>query len=350
MADKPCVADLSFDALTAVIGGPGRAARVWQSLRAGDDPFELPTHWRPLLGQHCAPLAARVAHSAHSQCGTTKLAVQLADGAVVETVVIPRRDHSTVCISSQVGCARGCVFCATARMGRMRNLSAAEILVQVAFAEHAIRADHLPRLRNVVFMGMGEPLDNFATVAQSIGTLLHPRVWGLAPRQVTLSTVGPSVTAVRRLKRLPVSIAWSLHAADPLLRRHLVPNAKAALTDLRAAFQDALGRRTLFVEVTLLNDRNDSVEHAVQLADFLAPLLPNVRVNLLPMNSIDALGQLGSTPERVMNFRNVVRDRGVFCTVRHARGDDIAAACGQLVTQGFLGSVSSAGSSSGACA
>jgi 23S rRNA (adenine2503-C2)-methyltransferase len=253
--------------------------------------------------------------------------------------------RTTLCLSTQVGCGHGCVFCATGRMGLKRNLSADEILAQVVLARQSAAPAHLPPVRNLVLMGMGEPADNLDAVREALRTLTDPRGFGFARSKVMVSTIGPTSAAFDELGRMDAVLAWSLHAAEDGLRRRLVPRARHSTADLRAALIAALARRkpalrVLMIEVTLIHGLNDRPEDADALAEFLAPFaplyarFPKVCVDLIPMNS--AAGGSGlrrSPPERVLAFQQRLRARGVFCTVRATRGDDVAAACGQLATR-----------------
>jgi 23S rRNA (adenine2503-C2)-methyltransferase len=256
--------------------------------------------------------------------------VRLGDGAAVETVIIPTRRRTTVCVSTQVGCARACVFCVTATMGLARNLDAAEIVGQVLLAGAEARAAALPPVRNVVLMGMGEPLDNLDAVRRAVTLLTHPRALDLAPSRVTLSTVGTSPRGITALTDVRARLAWSIHAVDDGLRRRLVPTTRHAMLELREAFLAVMRARRdgLFVEMALLDGVNDSEAQAAALADFLAPF-PEVRINLLPMNP-GRSGAAPAPPERCARYQAVLRARGYFCMLRRPRGTEAAAACGQL--------------------
>ena len=256
--------------------------------------------------------------------------------------------RSTLCVSSQVGCAQACRFCATGRMGRRRNLATDEIVAQVFEGMRLARAHALPPVRNIVFMGMGEPLDNIDAVETALKVMTDQRAFGLSPRYVTLSTVAPSPEAVRRTRAWPARLAWSLHAADDRLRKMLVPSARHSAAALRDAFGEVLEARSarqasLLVEATLIAGVNDSPVHAAQFASLLLPLARlkggrvKVKVNLIPYNRNDDLGALGrtfepATEEDVLAFRRVLVEAGLFCSVRAQRGAEHAAACGMLAT------------------
>ena len=319
--------------LTELVEGSGRARAVWRALVAGKDPFSGDTVSQPVRSKLLArttPTPFDVERRDVSMCGTTKLRVAVGGERRIETVIIPKPTRSTVCVSTQAGCARGCVFCVTATMGLRGNLTAGEIVAQVVGASREAARVGLPPVRNVVYMGMGEPLDNYDAVARSIEVLCARDGFALAPAHVTLSTVGTSPEAIERTAELPVRLAWSLHAADDELRQRLVPTTRHTTLELRQAFERRFERTggTLFVEVTLVDGVNDGVEHAEALATFLSPF-PGVRVNLLPMNA-GRDGLAASEPSRAVAYRQRVRERGIFCAIRRSRGSDRSAACGQL--------------------
>lgn len=268
-----------------------------------------------------------------SSDGTTRFVTSLERGRAVETVVIPSVKRSTVCVSVQVGCRRACVFCATGRMGLLANLSGSEILDQIAWSAQIARRRSLPPVRNVVFMGMGEPLDNARAVGRALALLTDPRGWAFAPRHITVSSVGPSPRAVGLARRWPGRIAWSLHAADDALRRELVPTATAGVEELARAFLSLVEarRQPLFVEMTLIDGLNDEDPHADAAARLFAGRERQVRFNLLPVN-VTASGHRPSPIARVQAFRDRLRARGFFAMIRRARGSDERAACGQLLT------------------
>ena len=355
---SPSVADVggrsilaaSPEECAALLGGSGRAKLVWERLRAGVSPFGeeggLGKKARAQLGLAFRMPSYTLVSQTASECGTRKLLLELADGAAVEAVVIPSEDRpfSTLCVSSQVGCAQACTFCATGRMGRVRNLSTDEILAQLYEANALVRrTPGLPAIRNVVFMGMGEPLDNAAAVQSALNSMTHAFGFRLSTNHVCVSTVGPSPDAVRAtLPSLPARLAWSVHAADEELRRLLVPTSKPhSLVELRDAFADVLAERRdrgLMIECTLIDGVNDGARHAEELVELVAPLPGKTRINLIPYNENDALGPVGRTfrtspPEKVRAFHRAVMDAGVICTTRTTRGLGEAAACGQLATR-----------------
>lgn len=269
-----------------------------------------------------------VAHRSSASDGTVKYLLRLADGETIETVYLPYPDRVSVCVSSQVGCPAGCVFCATARGGLARNLAAGEIVDQVLTlaAEHPNR-----RISHAVFMGMGEPLFNVDNVVRALNLLMDEV--GMSGRHLTVSTVGVP-DGIRRLAvdAPTVTLALSLHAPDDELRGRLVPTArKWPLAEILGACAEHFDqtRRNLTFEYILLRNVNDSPEQARQLARVLGDLPGNV--NLIPFNAVSAATGL-ARPEtgRIAAFREVLEAAGRPTTQRMARGNDIDAACGQL--------------------
>jgi 23S rRNA (adenine2503-C2)-methyltransferase len=322
--------------LAEVLGGEGRAKDVFALLREGKDPrHALPPGPRRRLIERTAPTVLEVVESLESADGTVKLRVRLADAREIETVLIPSPRRTTLCISSQVGCARACRFCSTGTMGLLRNLSPDEIAGQVALGHQLVRERALPSLSNVVLMGMGEPLDNFEHVKTALTIIVGSSGLGIGRRHLTLSTVGPTAQAVRKAGVLDVPLAWSLHAADDALRRRLIPTARTSVSALLEAFQEALAPRQapLFVEVTLIDGVNDGPEQAEAIVTLFAGFPSEVRVNLLPMNSIGHAELGPARAERVRAFKDVLAQAGLRALVRQARGADQASACGQLVTR-----------------
>jgi 23S rRNA (adenine2503-C2)-methyltransferase len=276
--------------------------------------------------------------------GTTKWLFDVGAGDAVETVFIPEDDRGTLCISSQAGCAVGCRFCATGHQGFSRNLGTAEIVGQLWFAERRLRQQlQLPEgeraISNVVMMGMGEPLQNYAALLPALRVMLDDHGYGLSRRRVTVSTSGV-VPMIDRLRGdCPVALAVSLHAPNDALRDALVPlNRKYPLVELLQActrYLEAAPRDFITLEYCMLQEVNDTPDLAHQLIRLVrglegdAPAL-RCKLNLIPFNPFPASGLLRSTPQRVAAFAEVLRDGGIVTTVRKTRGDDIAAACGQL--------------------
>lgn len=273
---------------------------------------------------------------------TRKALFALHDGAVVETVLMIYRDRATVCVSTQAGCAMGCTFCATARMGLLRNLSTGEIIEQVLWAARELKTSSGERrteLSNIVFMGMGEPFANYDRWWGAVERLHDPHGFNFGARRMTVSTVG-LVPGIRRLAQaaLPINLAISLHAPDDTQRTALMPvNQRYPIADLLDATRDYItqtNRRVSF-EYVLMQGHNDTPAQARLLADLLRGAsrrdpLRLCHVNLIPWNPVPGEPFSRSERQRVLDFQQVLHDRGVACTVRVERGVDIAAACGQL--------------------
>jgi 23S rRNA (adenine2503-C2)-methyltransferase len=329
--------DLDHAALAELLADEPRyrADQVWHGLYAEQrDLGELTTLPRALRErlERELPAALRPVTESTSDDGeTVKWLWALADGATIETVLMHYPDRSTVCVSTQAGCAMACGFCATGQAGFERHLTTGEIVEQVVEAgRRAAASTPSRRLSNVVFMGMGEPLANYDRVWPAVRRL-HDDV-GLGARHLTISTVG-IVPGIRRLagEDLPVNLAVSLHAADDALRDELVPvNRRYPLSVLREALEAyrAVKNRRLSFEWALIDGVNDRAVDAEQLAAYARPLAAHV--NLIPLNPTPGWPTTGSPPGRVTAFRDLLRGLGVNATVRANRGTDIDAACGQL--------------------
>ena len=270
-----------------------------------------------------------------SQDGTRKWLLKLDNGNSIETVFIPEDDRGTLCISSQVGCALDCSFCATAQQGFNRNLTVAEIIGQLWLAEHTLRSEMEKDERvisNVVMMGMGEPLTNFNNVVQSMNLMMNDFCYGLSRRRVTLSTAGIVPALLRLKEQSPVSLAVSLHAANDSLRDQLVPiNKKYPLNQLIAACREYVeddNRRHITFEYVMLKDINDNPSHARDLVKLLKGI--SAKINLIPFNPFPQSHYQRSTPETIEIFRDILIKAGLVTITRKTRGDDIDAACGQL--------------------
>lgn len=268
-----------------------------------------------------------------SKDGTRKYLLSLADGEQIETVLMPYRDRYTVCISTQAGCAMGCVFCATGQMGFRRNLTAGEIVAQVLFAANVAQAEAPQRrLRNVVMMGMGEPLHNYEETTRAIRILTEDTGMAIGPRYITLSTVG-LVPAIRRLAKenLGVNLAVSLHGATDEQRNALVPLGRRwSLDDVMSACRDFCKQtnRRIFFEWALIDGANDSPQQAHALGRLLRGL--DAHVNLIPLNPTSDFDGAASRRAEISEFKAVLEQRGIPSTVRQRRGIDIDAGCGQL--------------------
>ena len=301
---------------------------------------QLPAKVRRRLEAETALGALPVARETHSSDGfTRKYLLALEDGAVIETVLMRFTGRVTACVSSQAGCAMGCVFCATGQMGFRRHLTAGEIVAQTVHVNRVLGAgERTPtgdraRLRNVVLMGMGEPLHNYDAVMQAIDILLDSAGVSLSSERITLSTVGV-VPGILRLaeEHSPVHLAVSLHAATQEGRAALIPVAKAwPLDELMAAcrtYSESTGRR-IFYEWTLIEGRNDSAEDARAVGRLLRGL--PAQVNLIPLNPTPGYAGLPGRSEAARRFQKILTEEfSLPSTVRQRRGIDIAAGCGQL--------------------
>jgi len=270
-----------------------------------------------------------------SRDGTRKHLFALRDGHRIESVMIPMETHATFCISSQVGCAMACSFCATARGGLARDLDAGEIVEQVLRLSGDLRTEPLPDLgdrgHNVVFMGMGEPLDNFNAVAAAVTTFTDEKGLAMSPRRITISTSGHAEGLARLVESsLNVGLTVSIGSSRPELRRKMMPvpgrTPLAEILELAEHYAQSRRRRAT-VAYVLLDGVNDGDDEAAALAQALRGR--PFKVNLIPMNRID--GKHGpASPKRVLGFQSVLREAGVEAYLRSSGGDDIAAACGQL--------------------
>src|SRR5262245_2807199 len=317
----------TLEDLAPPLGSRTRAAALRKFLTA-EPPSALPARvagvgrepWARLRGDAFLPAWSELERDTSAD-GTTKLALLLGD-ASVETVLIPGRARGTVCASSQAGCSRRCDFCATARLGLGRNLRAGEIVLQYLLAARLERAPP----RNVVFMGMGEPLDNLDEVLLAVRALtdVFP---GLSPRHVTVSTAGVLPAMRRFLRASPASLALSLNATSDALRTRLMPhNRRWPIAALLDALREA-GRRC-FVEYVLLAGLNDLPDDARRLAELLDGL--DVQLNLIPHNAFPGSPYRSPARADVLRFQQQLLERGLKSIVRWPRGADIAGACGQL--------------------
>jgi 23S rRNA (adenine2503-C2)-methyltransferase len=275
-----------------------------------------------------------------SKDGTIKWLFDVGGGDAVETVFIPEDDRGTLCISSQAGCAVGCRFCSTGHQGFSRNLSTAEIVGQLWFAEHFLRK-HLRQsqrvISNVVMMGMGEPLQNYSSLIPALRVMLDDHGYGLSRRRVTVSTSGVVPMIDRLALDCPVALAVSLHAPNDSLREDLVPlNRKYPLAELLDACNRYLAhapRDFITFEYCMLDGVNDQVEQAQELVRLVRERTSAglaCKFNLIPFNPFPASGLTRSSMSQVQLFARILSDAGIVTTIRKTRGDDIDAACGQL--------------------
>ncbi|PAU80911.1 23S rRNA (adenine(2503)-C(2))-methyltransferase RlmN [Halovibrio salipaludis] len=309
----------------------------------GVDDFEAMTNVSKTLRARLAEIAEirgpEVLLDETSSDGTRKWVMRMAEGNSIETVLIPDGERGTLCVSSQVGCSLDCSFCSTGKRGFNRNLSAAEIIGQVWAALRTFmpfdRTKERP-ITNVVMMGMGEPLLNFDNVVDAMDLMMDDWAYGISKRRVTVSTSGV-IPALEKLGEVSdVSLAISLHAPNDELRNELVPlNRKYPIERLLSATKQYLSglgdRRRATIEYTLIEGVNDQPEHASQLADLLVDV--PCKVNLIPFNPFPESDYRRPSGNAVKRFQDIMNQAGYITTVRTTRGDDIDAACGQLVGQ-----------------
>jgi 23S rRNA (adenine2503-C2)-methyltransferase len=340
---------------------PFRAEQVfrWIHERGVLDPEHMTDLGKPLRerlkADGFAP-PAKVADVHAAADGTRKLVLELAQGARVECVIIPMTDLAddadasaapeddeddgapspektriTLCVSTQYGCAMGCVFCASGQAGLQRGLTASEIVAQVIISKQYLKPNE--ELKNLVFMGMGEPLHHYDETARAIRLLTHPTARGMSPRRITVSTVGlvPGIARLGADFGGKVGLAVSLHAPNDVIRDRIMPmNRKFPIVELMRALREypLPMRRRITIEYTLMNQVNDGEAEARELVSLLRGL--RVKVNLIPMNPISASELKAPSGARVAAFQRVLSEAGLSCFVRTRRGDEVSAACGQL--------------------
>lgn len=344
MSAKPLIFDLSFDELESKLDSWGersyRARQIWRGLykQGIDTPQKLttlPTVLRQRLSDQFRFIAFEPVQWEHSlDENTEKVLLSLHDGQTIEAVLMHYDQRRTVCISTQVGCAMGCTFCATGQMGFQRNLSAGEIVSQALLFTRRLKAEG-HRLDNIVVMGMGEPFHNFDALAQAIRILNHPQGFRFGARRITVSTVGLIPGIERFGTEFPqLNLAISLHAATNQLRNQLVPvNRRYPLERLLPACREYVKRtsRRITFEWALIEGINDSLDQAEALVDIVRGL--NCHINLIPLNPTSAYTGRPSSPIRSGDFMKALSQRNVSHSVRVRRGIDIQAGCGQLASR-----------------
>ncbi len=343
--------DLSgLELLFAELGEkPFRARQVshWLHQRLVDDIGAMTDLAKPVrarLAERAFVRGPSVMRDTTAADGTRKWLLDVGNGNAVETVYIPEDDRGTLCISSQAGCALECAFCSTGKQGFNRNLTVAEIAGQLWHANRALIADGVTApwvehgrapITNVVMMGMGEPLANFDNVVAALRLFLDDHAYGLSRRRVTLSTSGLVPQLDRLRDACPVALAVSLHAPNDALRDQLVPiNRKYPLSVLLAAcvrYLERAPRDFVTFEYVMLDGVNDRPEHARELVDLVRDV--SCKLNLIPFNPFPGSEFRTSPRARILSFQRTLMDAGLVTTVRKTRGDDIAAACGQLAGQ-----------------
>jgi 23S rRNA (adenine2503-C2)-methyltransferase len=309
--------------------------------KAGESDFaamtDIAASLRDKLAQHACISVPNIMREELSDDGTRKWLLDVGTGNAVEAVYIPEETRGTLCISSQAGCALDCSFCSTGKQGFNRNLSVAEIIGQLWWANHQLgkNAEGNWPISNVVMMGMGEPLLNFDNTVSALRLMLDDHGYGLSRRRVTVSTSG-IVPAMDRLREeCPVALAVSLHAPNDALRNELVPvNQKYPLRELMAAcrrYLEKAPRDFITFEYVMLAGVNDSEQHARELIDLVRDV--PCKFNLIPFNPFPQAPYQRSDMQAVLRFRDVLMQADIVTTIRKVRGDDIAAACGQLAGQ-----------------
>jgi 23S rRNA (adenine2503-C2)-methyltransferase len=311
----------------------GQQIRQWLFHRRADDfaaMTDLPTELRQKLAEHFQLWSSTVVKHQQSEDGTEKLLLRLHDGGRIECVLLRDGTRRSICISSQVGCAMGCVFCASGLDGVERNLTAGELLEQMLRLQRLLPAEE--RLSHIVVMGMGEPLANLQALLPALDEATNPQGLGISPRRITISTVGLP-PAIRELaaKHPRYNLAVSLHAPEDALRDRLVPVNKnigiEAILAAADAYFEASGRKLTF-EYVLLGGLNDSPQHAHQLARLLRHR--TALLNIIPYNPVAGLPYKTPTQASIRRFRDILEGAGVTLHVRERKGDAIQAACGQL--------------------
>ncbi|MBW1710038.1 MAG: 23S rRNA (adenine(2503)-C(2))-methyltransferase RlmN [Deltaproteobacteria bacterium] len=314
---------------------PFRARQIRKWLfNAGVNDFEAMTDLsktlRARIGERARISGITCLKVEESQDGARKYLWELEDKARIESVLIPERDHLTLCISTQVGCAMGCRFCRTATLGLTRNLTQAEIINQILGIKNGLSDKN--KLKNIVFMGMGEPLANPENVIRAIKIMLEPGLMQLSHRRMSLSTVGLIPELKRLADQVTVGLTVSLNAADNKIRDYLMPiNRRFPLEDLHKALTvfPLPSRRMITIAYVLLADVNDSERHAKQLTRFLSGL--RCKVNLVPFNPYPGAQFEAPNEEKVLAFRDALIKKHYTAIIRRSKGREISAACGQLV-------------------
>ena len=309
---------------------------LWQkTAHSFDDMSNLSKPLRDWLKENFVINAVTVSDMQVSTDRTIKCAMKLADGNVVESVLIPTKTRMTACISSQVGCSLTCKFCATGKLKRLRNLNADEIYDQVALVKNLAETKYNQPLTNIVYMGMGEPLLNYAETIRSVDRITSPDGLGMSPSRITVSTAGIAKMIMKLGDdQVKFNLAVSLHAANDEKRNQIMPiNETNTLDSLEEAlnyFFEKTGSRVTF-EYIVFKDFNDGIQDARELGDFCKKT--TAKVNIIEYNPIDDGEFKQTTPERLEAFVNHLEGRGVIVNVRRSRGKDIDAACGQLVNK-----------------
>ena len=337
MGEKICISDLTLDALTAYIVGLGqpkfRAKQIfkWLHQKLVTEFSQMTDQPKALLAQleeQCTIAAPVIRRRQQSKDGTVKYLLQLADGNCIETVLMRYKYGNTVCVSTQVGCAMGCRFCASTQAGRVRDLTAGEIAAEIYTAQK----DTGERVSHIVLMGIGEPLHNFNNVMDFLEIISCPEGVNIGMRNISLSTCGlvPKIDMLAE-KKLQLTLSVSLHAPNNQIRSSMMPVNDAypveQLIQTVRRYQDTTGRRVSF-EYSMVRGVNDSDACAKQLADLIRGM--GAHVNLIPINPVDGSPYSATDAANVRRFQQKLESLGVNATVRRRLGSEISAACGQL--------------------
>ncbi len=344
MSTTPDIRDLSLDEIKSLVSEAGekpyRAKQLWEWLwkkraRAWDDMSDLPKAFREKLAERTVFRPLQLVEEQRSEDGTVKCAFKTFDGHVVEGVLIPTPTRLTACISSQIGCSLSCSFCATGKLKRLRNLSAGEIVDQVVLIDTIAQHYYKQSLTNIVYMGMGEPLLNYANTMRSAERITAHDGLAMAARRLTVSTAGIA-KMIRKLAEddAKFNLALSLHAANDTKRDRIMPiNEQNNLAELKDAlrFYTRSTKRHVTFEYILLKGFNDSLADAQELVRYASDV--HAKVNLIEYNPIDG-GEFGRTEsEDAVAFMRYLENKGIVARIRRSRGRDIDAACGQLANK-----------------
>jgi 23S rRNA (adenine2503-C2)-methyltransferase len=344
MSNQPNIRLLSAEELRSwfVANGeqPFRSKQVWEwiwkkSARSFDAMTNLSKSLRDKLKEHFVLNAVEIDTCQISRDRTIKNAFRLFDGNIVEGVLIPTDSRMTACVSSQVGCSLTCKFCATGKLERLRNLEADEIYDQVAIIREQAEKEYNIPLSNIVYMGMGEPLLNYANVLKSIDRITSPDGLGMSPQRITVSTAGIA-KMIRKLgdDEVKFNLALSLHAANDLKRNQIMPinesNTLESLVEALNYFYQKTGTRVTF-EYIVFKGFNDTLTDAMELEQICRKV--KAKVNLIEYNPIDGGEFVNAADDKIEAFKNYLENKGIIVNVRRSRGKDIDAACGQLANK-----------------
>lgn len=345
--NKPDIRHINFEQLQDWVIAQGlpkyRAQQIYdwlwlKNVASYDEMTDIPKTLRQQLAEHFDIKNIQTQSIQISKDKTIKCAIRLFDNAVVESVLIPTSSRATACVSSQVGCSLDCKFCATAQLKRKRNLDYQEIYQQVYFIKTLAKEKYNLPLTNIVFMGMGEPLLNYSNVMKSIEMITSPKGLGMSPQRITISTSGIAKMIVKMAdEQVKFNLALSLHSAIEEKRRQIMSisesNTLEMLANALQYFYDKTGTRPT-LEYVMLYEFNDSIKDADALVQFCRKV--KSKVNLIEYNPVDNSPFKRTTKERVENFVHYLEKNKIIVTVRKSRGDDIDAACGQLVNKNTL--------------